>query len=153
MSVDSSSDGSRECLIWYEALSYDVSPEGRGKAVSCENTTVAVTRYDEYTELDDNHPQQGGLLGQESIEAGLLWGLWHGWDFDLPTGKTPGLHDDRVQRFPADFDAMTLGKYHNINVPVWGKVGTTVGKLLEQPDVGVDTENRRTIPAEQWESQ
>lgn len=44
---------------------------------------------------------------------------------------------------------MTLGKYHNIDVLLWGKVGITVDKLFEQPD-DVDAESQRTQLTEQW---
>ncbi|WP_372909496.1 Rieske (2Fe-2S) protein [Salinigranum sp.] len=33
---------------------------------------------------------QGGPLGEDSIENGLLRCPWHGWDFDPLTGESPG---------------------------------------------------------------
>ena len=98
-----SSNGSPENLTWHRALSPDELPEGRVKAVSCGETTVAVTHYDgEYAALDNNCPHQGGPLGEGSIETGLLRCPWHGWDFDPITGETPGEHDDCVQTFPTE---------------------------------------------------
>jgi pyruvate oxidase len=103
MSTDSPSDGPPENLTWYKAVSHGELPEGRVKAVSCGETTVAVTHYDgEYAALDNNCPHQGGPLGEGSIETGLLRCPWHGWDFDPLTGETPGEHDDCVQSFPIE---------------------------------------------------
>ena len=90
-------------LTWYKALSLDELPEGRVKAVSCGETTVAVTHYDgEYAALDNSCPHQGGPLGEGSIEADCLRCPWHGWDFDPLTGETPGSHDDSVETFPVE---------------------------------------------------
>lgn len=88
---------------WYKALSLDELPEGRVKAVSCGDTTVAVTHHDgEYAALDNNCPHQGGPLDEGSIGTGYLRCPWHGWDFDPLTGETPGPHDDCVQTFPVE---------------------------------------------------
>ncbi|MEF8773793.1 MAG: thiamine pyrophosphate-dependent enzyme, partial [Halobacteriales archaeon] len=49
-----------------------------------------------------------------------------------------------------DYDAMTLGKFHEIDVPVWGEIGVTVDELLDR--VGdVDAESQRAELAERWE--
>lgn len=90
-------------MAWYKALSPDELPVGRVKAVSCGDTTVAVTHYDgEYAALDNSCPHQGGPLGQGSIKTGYLRCLWHGWNFDPLTSETPGPHDDCVQTFPVE---------------------------------------------------
>ncbi|MEF8783151.1 MAG: thiamine pyrophosphate-dependent enzyme [Haloarculaceae archaeon] len=99
----SSDSPSGEGTTWYRALSHGELPEGRVEAVSCGDTTVAVTHYDgEYAALDNSCPHQGGPLGEGSIETGLLRCPWHGWDFDPLTGETPGPHDDCVRTFPVE---------------------------------------------------
>ncbi|WP_018257359.1 thiamine pyrophosphate-binding protein [Halomicrobium katesii] len=103
MRENSSSDTPHEGMTWYKALSPDELPEGRVTAISCGDTTVAVTHYDgEYAALDNNCPHQGGPLGEGSIETGCLRCPWHGWDFDPLTGETPGPHDDSVESFPVE---------------------------------------------------
>jgi pyruvate oxidase len=98
-----SSDSSDASTTWYKALDPDELPEGRVEAVSCGETTVAVTHYDgEYAALDNHCPHQGGPLGEGSIETGWLRCPWHGWDFDPQTGETPGPHDDCVQTYPVE---------------------------------------------------
>jgi len=103
MSGDSDSDGPAGGTTWHRALDPDELAEGRVKAVSCGDTTVAITHYDgEYAALDNRCPHQGGPLGEGSIETGLLRCPWHGWDFDPLTGETPGSHDDCVETFPVE---------------------------------------------------
>ncbi len=98
------SDSSPErAVTWHRALAPDELPEGRVTAVSCGETTVAVTHQDgEYAALDNSCPHQGGPLGEGSIETGWLRCPWHGWDFDPLTGETPGPHDDCVQTYPVE---------------------------------------------------
>jgi thiamine pyrophosphate-dependent acetolactate synthase large subunit-like protein/nitrite reductase/ring-hydroxylating ferredoxin subunit len=103
MSRDSTSTGAAGNTNWYKALDPDELPEGRVKAVSCGDTTVAMTHQNgEYAALDNRCPHQGGPLGEGSIETGLLRCPWHGWDFDPLTGETPGSHDDCVETFPVE---------------------------------------------------
>ncbi len=103
MSADFPRADSGDELTWYYGLSADELPEGRVTAVSCGDTTVAITHYDgEYAALDNSCPHQGGPLGEGSIETGWLRCPWHGWDFDPLTGETPGPHDDCVERYPVE---------------------------------------------------
>ena len=103
MGENSFSNTPRGDLTWYKALSPNELPEGRVKAVSCGDTTVAITHHDrEYAALDNNCPHQGGPLDEGSIETGWLRCPWHGWDFDPLTGETPGPHDDCVETFPVE---------------------------------------------------
>jgi thiamine pyrophosphate-dependent acetolactate synthase large subunit-like protein/nitrite reductase/ring-hydroxylating ferredoxin subunit len=103
MTERSSPSGPGDHVTWHKALDPDELSEGRVKAVSCGDTTVAVTHHDgEYGALDNRCPHQGGPLGEGSIETGLLRCPWHGWDFDPLTGETPGSHDDCVETFPVE---------------------------------------------------
>jgi len=89
-------------LVWHKVLSKDELPEGRVTSVSCENRTLCMSRYKgKYGALDNKCPQQGGPLGEGSIENGLLRCPWHGWDYDPITGKAPGF-DDGVETFPLE---------------------------------------------------
>ena len=88
--------------VWLKVLDPDELPEGRVKPVTCEHTTVCLTRYQgQYAALDNRCPHQGGPLGEGSIENGLLRCPWHGWDYDPLTGKAPGF-DDGVRTFPIE---------------------------------------------------
>ena len=93
--------GSSPRLAWLKVLEAGELGEGRVKPVTCEHTTVCMTRFGgQYAALDNKCPHQGGPLGEGSIENGLLRCPWHGWDFDPVTGRPPG-YDDGV-RSPGD---------------------------------------------------
>ena len=97
--VENSGEGP---LVWRKALDTDELPEGRVKPVTCENSTVCMTRFQgEYAALDNRCPHQGGPLGEGSIENGLLRCPWHGWDYHPTSGKAPGF-DDGVDTFPVE---------------------------------------------------
>lgn len=49
--------------------------------------------------LENRCPHQGGLLGEGSIEKGLLRCPWHGYDYDPLTGVPPGDFADAVPAF------------------------------------------------------
>ena len=50
-----------------------------------------------------------------------------GASFSNHTGITP-----KQPIIQVDFDAMALGKFHPVQVPVWGEIGVTVGLLREE---------------------
>ncbi|MDY6819286.1 MAG: thiamine pyrophosphate-binding protein [Halobacteriales archaeon] len=103
MASESPTDSQADERIWHKALDHDELPEGRVKAVTCGDTTVAMTHYEgEYAALDNKCPHQGGPLGEGSIENGLLRCPWHGWDFNPLTGDTPGDFDDCVASYPVE---------------------------------------------------
>jgi nitrite reductase/ring-hydroxylating ferredoxin subunit len=69
MASQSPSDAPNEDRIWHKALDLDELPEGRVKAVTCGDTTVAMAHYEgKYAALDNKCPHQGGPLGEGSIE-------------------------------------------------------------------------------------
>ncbi len=103
MPTDTPPDDTGEEVHWHKALDRDELPEGRVEPVTCDGTTVAMTRYDgEYHALDNECPHQGGPLGEGSIEDGLLRCPWHGWDFYPDSGETPGEFDDCVTTYPVE---------------------------------------------------
>jgi nitrite reductase/ring-hydroxylating ferredoxin subunit len=135
MGAESPSDTSNGGITWYRALSPDELPEGRVKAVTCGETTVAVTHYNgEYAALDNNCPHQGGPLGEGSIETGWLRCPWHGWDFDPLTGETPGPHDDCVETFPVEerVDGIYVGFPEEVDDPRTKRTIRTYLSKMEQ---------------------
>jgi pyruvate oxidase len=104
--------------------------------------------------IGDDHPLACGVLGRSGTpvaswvmnEADLLLVL--GASFAHHTGIYPGHPIIQV-----DLDAMQLGKFHAVTVPVWGEVGTTCALLmsaLEGQDLAAtdqrgDVADRRAI--------
>ncbi len=65
--------------------------EGKVQALTVGEKQVALTRLDgELRALDGRCPHQGGPLGEGNLCDGALRCPWHGYDFDLKTGKGRG---------------------------------------------------------------
>ncbi len=83
--------------------------------------------------ISDTHPNACGVLGRSGTpiaswfmnECDLL--LVFGASFSNHTGIT-----DKKPIIQVDFDAMQLGRFHKVDVPVWGEIGATVSQLSKQ---------------------
>jgi nitrite reductase (NADH) small subunit/3-phenylpropionate/trans-cinnamate dioxygenase ferredoxin subunit len=62
--------------------------EGRGRAVTVGGRRVAVFRVGErWRALQDRCPHMGASLAEGRIESGVVTCHWHGWRFELETGR------------------------------------------------------------------
>jgi thiamine pyrophosphate-dependent acetolactate synthase large subunit-like protein/nitrite reductase/ring-hydroxylating ferredoxin subunit/CDGSH-type Zn-finger protein len=95
-----------------------------------------LTTFKAKGQIPDDHPLAAGVLGRSGTpvaswcmnEADLL--LVFGASFSDHTGISP-----KKPTIQVDFDRMALGKFHPVDVPVWGEIGTTARHLLAQlPD-------------------
>ena len=102
--------------------------------------------------ISDHHPLAGGVLGRSGTpiaswlmnESDSL--LVFGASFSNHTGITPKRPIVQV-----DYDPMILGKFHAVEVPVWGEIGVTVGRLAEALErEPAQTEDQRPQIAERW---
>ncbi len=101
--------------------------------------------------IPDNHPLGCGVLGRSGTpiaswfmnESDCLLVL--GASFSNHTGIT-----DKKPTIQVDFDAMTLGKFHAVDVPVWGEIGVTMELLSNALTGKTDTINQRPEIAERW---
>ena len=102
--------------------------------------------------ISDHHPLGGGVLGRSGTpiaswamnEADCL--LVFGASFSNHTGITP-----KKPTIQVDYDAMTLGKFHSVDVPVWGEIGVTCALLKEGLTGSIDTVDQRADIAERWQ--
>ncbi|MCH9670396.1 MAG: Rieske 2Fe-2S domain-containing protein [Gammaproteobacteria bacterium] len=100
--------------------------------------------------ISDAHPLAGGVLGRSGTpiaswlmnEASCL--LVFGASFSNHTGITA-----KKRIIQVDFDAMSLGKFHAVDVPVWGEIGVTARAMLKALGP-VDTEDQRVDVAARW---
>jgi thiamine pyrophosphate-dependent acetolactate synthase large subunit-like protein/nitrite reductase/ring-hydroxylating ferredoxin subunit len=100
--------------------------------------------------ISDRHSLGAGVLGRSGTpvaswfmnEADCLLVL--GASFSNHTGITP-----KIRTIQVDFDPMILGKFHSVEVPVWGEIGTTVD-ILSQHLTTVDTVDQTPEVAERW---
>ncbi len=101
--------------------------------------------------ISDSHPLGCGVLGRSGTpiasyfmnESDCL--LVFGASFSNHTGIT-----NKKPTIQVDYDAMTLGKFHKIDVPVWGEIGETVTILKEVLKGKTKTKNRRKEIADRW---
>jgi thiamine pyrophosphate-dependent acetolactate synthase large subunit-like protein len=77
-------------------------------------------------------------------ESDLLLVL--GASFSNHTGITP-----KKPIIQVDFDAMTLGKFHAVEVPVWGEIAATVALLSERLAGRVNAVDQRPEIAQRWQ--
>ena len=102
--------------------------------------------------ISDSHPLAGGVLGRSGTpvaswvmnESDLL--VVFGASFSNHTGITP-----KIPTIQVDFDAMTLGKFHAVDVPVWGEIGVTAQTMLDGLGEQVAAIDQRTDIAKRWE--
>ncbi len=107
--------------------------------------------------IPDRHPLACGVLGRSGTpiaswfmnecDALLVFGA----SFSNHTGITP-----KTPTVQVDFDAMALGKFHAVDVPVWGEIGVTARLLARRLAPGGngggarETVDRRPEIAERW---
>jgi len=101
--------------------------------------------------IPDDHPLACGVLGRSGTpiaswfmnEADVL--LVFGASFSNHTGISP-----KKSTIQVDFDPLILGKFHGVDVPVWGEIGVTAGLLLERLSAGTGSEDQREEVADRW---
>jgi nitrite reductase (NADH) small subunit len=68
----------------------DELPAGASKEVEFEGRVYALYNVDGViSAIDGICPHQGGPLADGTVEGTTVTCPWHGWQFDLRTGKTP----------------------------------------------------------------
>ena len=110
-----------------------------------------ITTFKAKGQISDAHPLGGGVLGRSGTpiaswlmnESDLLLVL--GASFSNHTGITP-----KKPTIQVDFDAMALGRFHPIDVPVWGEIGVTVDLLSERLGDDFASVDLRPEVAERW---
>ena len=113
-----------------------------------------VTTFKGKGQVSDHHALGCGVLGRSGTpvaswfmnEADCL--LVFGASFSNHTGITP-----KKPTIQVDFDPMILGKFHPVDVPVWGEIGVTCRLLCESLTDGNSfmAEDQRPQIAERWE--
>jgi len=101
--------------------------------------------------IPDAHPLGCGVLGRSGTpiaswfmnEADVLLVL--GASFSNHTGITP-----KKPTIQVDYDAMALGKFHAVDVPVWGEIAATVTRLRERLEGHSASIDHRAQVAERW---
>ncbi|CAM2068258.1 Rieske 2Fe-2S domain-containing protein [Sulfidibacter corallicola] len=109
-----------------------------------------VTTFKAKGQISDHHPLGCGVLGRSGTpiaswfmnESDLL--LVFGASFSNHTGITP-----KKPIIQVDYDAMALGKFHKVAVPVWGEIGITAN-LIRNELGAIDTVDQRPEVRARW---
>ncbi len=110
-----------------------------------------LTTFKAKGQIPDDHPLAAGVLGRSGtpVASGCMnqcdLMLVLGASFSNHTGITPNKPTIQV-----DFDSLALGRFHPVEVPIWGEIGTTLQRLLAAlPQTG-PWEDQRPALAERW---
>ena len=91
--------------VWVDLCSLADLPETGGRYVSCEHRHLAVFRAgdngDQVRVTNDTCPHAGGSLSSGHVSDGCVICPWHGWPFEIDTGKCPDSPTVRVRTWPA----------------------------------------------------
>ena len=100
--------------------------------------------------ISDSHPLGCGVLGRSGTPVGsAVMGrsdalLVFGASFSNHTGISTNKPTIQV-----DFDRMALGKFHAVDIPLWGEIGRTVADLAELVP-GMERQDQRRDIASRW---
>jgi len=111
-----------------------------------------ITTFKAKGQIPDRHPLACGVLGRSGTPI-ASW-FMNECDAMLVLGASFSNHTGIYAGKPivqVDFDALQLGKFHSVAVPVWGEISVTVALLVERlgeaPESRVD---QREELAERW---
>lgn len=63
-------------------------PPGEGRVVELEDKVLAVFNRDgDFCVIDNTCLHRGGPLGEGELEGRVVTCPWHGWEYDVTTGK------------------------------------------------------------------
>ena len=102
--------------------------------------------------VSDSHPLGCGVLGRSGTPVGSA--VMGRSDALLVLGASFSNHTGISRNKPTiqvDFDRMALGKFHPVDIPLWGEIGRTVADLRGRLE-WVDRPDQRADIAGRWET-
>jgi len=83
--------------------------------------------------IPDSHPLAGGVVGRSGTPIASYF--MNASDLIIVFGASFSNHTG-IATFrtliQVDYDKMALGKFHSVDIPVWGEIGVTVKRLLNE---------------------
>jgi nitrite reductase/ring-hydroxylating ferredoxin subunit len=84
-------------------------PPGTGKPFEVEDRMVAVFNVNgTFYAIEHYCPHRGGPLGEGALYDKMVNCPWHGWEFDVTTGESPVIPDEKLETFPVKTDGDNL---------------------------------------------
>ncbi len=110
-----------------------------------------LTTFKAKGQISDQHPLAAGVLGRSGTpiaswcmnESDLL--IVFGASFSNHTGITA-----KKTIIQVDFDQMALGKFHPVDVPVWGEIGVTASQMIESLPTDIAAVDQRQDLINRW---
>lgn len=111
-----------------------------------------LTTFKAKGQISDNHPLAAGVLGRSGTPV-ASWCMNES-DLLIVLGASFANHTGISAKIPTiqiDFDRMALGRFHKIDIPIWGEIGVCIHAIqsaLNTPAQLVDQTNEL---AERWD--
>ncbi len=110
-----------------------------------------LTTFKAKGQISDSHELAAGVLGRSGTPI-ASWFMNES-DLLLVFGASFSDHTGIEKKKPiiqVDFDRMALGKFHSVDVPVWGEIGQTARAICDALTNNPDRESQRDEIAERW---
>jgi len=101
--------------------------------------------------LSDRHPLAAGVLGRSGTPI-ASW-FMNECDLIIALGTSFSNHTGIERSKPTiqiDFDPMHLGKFHAVDLPVWGEISRSLGEILAALPLRTQAQDQRGELAERW---
>jgi nitrite reductase (NADH) small subunit len=86
----------------YAAKTRDIAP-GQIREIQLDGIAIALANVGgQFHALSNTCLHRGGPLGQGSLQGNLVTCPWHGWSFDVTSGKVPGSQSAGVECYPVE---------------------------------------------------
>ncbi len=110
-----------------------------------------LTTFKAKGQIADDHPLAAGVLGRSGTPV-ASWAM-NGADLLIVFGASFSNHTGIEAKKPiiqVDFDRMALGKFHGVDVPVWGEIGVTASRMMNALPAETPAVDARAELAERW---
>ena len=110
-----------------------------------------LTTFKAKGQISDAHPLAAGVLGRSGTPV-ASW-FMNACDLMLVLGASFSNHTGITPKKPTiqvDFERMALGRFHTVDVPVWGEIGVTARALTERLGGAQTAVSQRAEVAERW---
>ncbi|MEH6548529.1 MAG: thiamine pyrophosphate-binding protein [Pseudomonadales bacterium] len=110
-----------------------------------------VTTFKAKGQMPDSHALAAGVVGRSGTPI-ASW-FMNECDLQLVLGASFSNHtgiEKKKTTIQVDFDRMALGKFHAVEVPVWGEIGLTVAQLKAQLPEQLACSDQSGELAERW---
>ena len=134
-------------IVGYGARDFMVEIIALAEQLNC----AVVTTFKAKGQMPDNHALAGGVLGRSGTPI-ASW-FMNECDLQLVLGASFSNHTGIEKKKPTiqvDFDRMALGKFHSVEVPIWGEIGCTLDLIANQLPKATQGIDQKPEIAERW---